>query len=41
MRKAYHILLIIADGGVCDITETIDTIVEASNYPLSIVCIGG
>ena len=40
VSRAYHILLIIADGGVSDINETINTIVEASHYPLSIVCIG-
>lgn len=39
-RKAYHILLIIADGCVDDMDETIKSIVEASNFPLSIVCIG-
>jgi len=38
--KAYHILLIIADGQVINIKETTEAIVEASFYPLSIVCIG-
>lgn len=36
----YHILLIITDGFVCDEKETIKMIMEASNYPLSIVVIG-
>ena len=39
-RREYHILIIIADGAVDDMDETINAIVEASNYPLSIVCIG-
>ena len=38
--KQYHILLIIADGQVDNDKETVDAIVEASNFPLSIVCIG-
>ena len=39
-RHEYHILLIIADGAVNDKWDTIDAIVEASKYALSIVCIG-
>ena len=38
--KAYHILLIIADGQVSNLNDTIGAIVYASNYPLSIVMIG-
>ena len=40
IRKEYHILLIIADGAVDDKQATIQAIVEASKYPLSIICIG-
>jgi E3 ubiquitin-protein ligase RGLG len=36
----YHILLIIADGTMDDYKETCEAILEASNYPLSIVIIG-
>ena len=32
----YHILLIIADGQVTDMDDTVRAIVEASNYPISV-----
>lgn len=38
--KKYHILIIIADGEVDNMRETINIVVEASKYPLSIICIG-
>lgn len=39
-ERHYHILLIIADGQVTEEDRTMNAIVEASNYPLSIVVIG-
>lgn len=39
-KKDLHVLVIVADGLVTSEQETIDAIVQASNYPLSIVCVG-
>jgi E3 ubiquitin-protein ligase RGLG len=36
----YHILLIIADGQVDKVQETVQAIVDASRFALSIVCVG-
>ena len=36
----YHIFLILTDGDIHDLRETIDVIVECSNYPLSIIIVG-
>ncbi|XP_069136412.1 uncharacterized protein [Argopecten irradians] len=36
----YHILIVIADGQVNEEEPTIDAIIEASKYPLSIVVVG-
>lgn len=33
-ERAYHILVIIADGKVDQVKQTSDAIVEASKYPL-------
>ena len=39
-KNQYHILIIIADGEVISVKETVKSIEEASHYPLSIVCVG-
>ena len=36
----YYILLIISDGEISDIIKTIDSIIESSKLPLSIIVIG-
>jgi len=36
----YHILIIIADGEVIKVNETANAIVNATNYPLSIIMVG-
>ena len=36
----YHCLLILTDGDIHDIKETVDIIVELSKYPVSIIIIG-
>lgn len=39
-RNEYHILLIISDGCVTNVKSTHQAIVNASKYPLSIICVG-
>ena len=36
----YHVLLILTDGGIHDLRETIDIIVDLSYEPLSVIIIG-
>ena len=40
INSNYHILLIISDGEIFDIRETIDSIIEASKLPISFIIIG-
>ena len=40
INSNYHILLIISDGEIFDIENTIDSIIEASNFPISFIIIG-
>jgi hypothetical protein len=36
----YHVMMIITDGEIHDMKETIDIIVELSKFPVSIIIIG-
>jgi len=38
--RSYHILVIIADGQIDAINDTTNAIIEATNYPLSIITVG-
>ena len=38
--KLYHVLLILTDGGIHDMRETINQIVKCSTKPLSIIIVG-
>ena len=40
MNPVYHILLILTDGCIHDLRQTIDIIVKCSTYPLSIIIVG-
>ncbi|TNV81618.1 hypothetical protein FGO68_gene13326 [Halteria grandinella] len=40
LKKMYHILLILTDGEIHDMSKTKDLIVECSKYPLSIIIVG-
>ena len=39
-HNIYYILLILTDGEIHDMRETIDKIVEANHLPLSVIIIG-
>ena len=39
-HSQYYILLILTDGAIMDMQETIDSVVKASNLPISIIIIG-
>ena len=39
-KKMYHVLLILTDGGIHDMRQTIQAVVKASSKPLSIIIVG-
>jgi len=39
-ERKYNILLILTDGKIDDMKETKNILVEASNYPLSVIIVG-
>lgn len=39
-KRSYHILLVITDGQLKNDLSTVDSIVEASNHPISIIVVG-
>jgi len=38
--QKYFVLLILTDGAITDVDDTVNAIIEASNYPVSIIIIG-
>lgn len=40
MRRMYHVLMIITDGCIHDMRQTIDSIVSCTAYPLSVIIVG-
>ena len=40
LRFGYHILMMLTDGAITDMVETIDALVEASFLPISVIIIG-
>ena len=40
MKMGYNILLILTDGQISDLTDTIDEMVEASFLPISVIIVG-
>lgn len=40
MFQAYYVLLLLTDGAITDVGETIDAIVQASGLPLSLIIVG-
>ena len=40
VKKLYHIIMILTDGDVHDLEETVDVIVSMSALPVSIIIIG-
>lgn len=40
MLQAYFILLLLTDGVVTDMAETVEAIVEASRLPMSLIIVG-
>jgi len=40
MEQTYHVLLILTDGEIHDMQQTIQLIVQSSRTPLSVIIIG-
>jgi hypothetical protein len=38
--QMYHIMLIVTDGDIHDVRASVDTLVELSNYPVSLIVVG-
>ena len=40
MEPTYHVFLILTDGEIHDMQQTVDAIVEMANLPISVIIVG-